>query len=119
MANLAQYQADLEAYTSGKDPLVMQSYTPRMIANLIAGMPESPLRQRPVPDKWSVVEIIAHLAEDELVSSWRYRQMIENSGCALSGFDQDEWARLGDYASWIPADPCGYLVCCVMQMYAC
>jgi hypothetical protein len=104
MANLAQYHADLEAYTYGKDPLVMQSYTPRIIAKLIAGISERALRQRLVPDKWSVVEIIAHLAEDELVSSWRYRQMIENSGCALSSFDQDEWARLGDYVSWKPAD---------------
>src|ERR1700759_5823525 len=40
MANLAHYQADLEAYTYGKDPLVMQSYTPRIIAKLIAGIPE-------------------------------------------------------------------------------
>jgi len=104
MATLAQYQADLEAYSYGKDPLVMQSYTPRLIAQLIAGISVEALRQRSVPDKWSVVEIIAHLAEDELVSSWRYRQMIENSECALSGFDQDEWARLGDYVSWKPAD---------------
>jgi hypothetical protein len=71
---------------------------------LIAGIPEQALHQRPIPDKWSIVEIIAHLAEDELVNSWRYRQMIENSECALSGFDQDEWARLGDYISWKPAD---------------
>ena len=42
----------------------------------------------------------AHLAEDELASSWRYRQMIEHSGAALLGFDQDEWARLGNYESW-------------------
>jgi len=30
--------------------------------------------------------------------------MIENSGCELSAFDQDEWARLGNYASWKPSD---------------
>jgi hypothetical protein len=60
------------------------------------------------------VEIIAHLAEDELVSSWRYRQMIENSGCALSGFDQDEWARLGDYVSWKPADALQSLICAII-----
>jgi DinB superfamily len=30
--------------------------------------------------------------------------MIENSGCPLAGFDQDKWARLGDYSSWKPAD---------------
>ena len=59
-----------------------------------------PACRRPAPGKWSVRAILAHLAEDELASSWRYRQMIENSGVPLAGFDQDEWARLGDYERW-------------------
>jgi DinB superfamily len=104
MPNPAEYNAKLEAYTVGKDPLAMQSDAPRILAALIEGVPEHALRQRPISDKWSAGEIIAHLAEDELASSWRYRQMIGNSGCTLSAFDQDEWARLGDYASWQPSD---------------
>lgn len=40
MANLARHQADPEAYLYGKNPLVMQSYTPRIIAKLIEGMSE-------------------------------------------------------------------------------
>jgi hypothetical protein len=104
MPNPATYGDKLEGYTKGKDPLAMQADAPGILAELIGGVPEPALRQRPTPGKWSVGEIIAHLAEDELTSSWRYRQMIENSGCALSAFSQDEWARLGDYASWRPAD---------------
>ena len=104
MPNLAEYAAKLETYTEDKDPLAMQSDAPRILAELIEGVPEQTLRQRPCPGKWSVGEIMGHLAEDEIASSWRYRQMIENSGCALSAFDQDEWARLGDYASWRPSD---------------
>jgi uncharacterized damage-inducible protein DinB len=104
MINPTQYHEKIQAYTEGKDPLAMQHDAPGTIAELIAGIPEAALRQRPLPNKWSVVEIIAHMAEDELTSSWRYRQMIENSGCALAGFNQDEWARLGDYASWKPAE---------------
>ena len=100
MSKNAQYKGKLEAYTDAKDPLAIQSATPRIIAKLIAGATEQALRYRPLPDKWSITEIIAHLAEDELVSSWRYRQMIESSGCALPGFDQYEWARVGRYASW-------------------
>jgi hypothetical protein len=30
--------------------------------------------------------------------------MIEHSGATLVGFDQDEWARLGDYDSWTPQE---------------
>jgi hypothetical protein len=42
------------------------------------------------------------LAEDELATAWRYRQMVEHSGIELAGFDQDLWARIGDYRSRVP-----------------
>jgi len=95
-----QYAARFAGYVAGKDPLEMQSAAVDRIARLIDGVATEKLRRRPNSNQWSVVEIIAHLAEDELTSSWRYRQMIENSGVVLMGFDQELWARLGDYASW-------------------
>jgi hypothetical protein len=100
VAHADNYQAKLTSYVTGKDPLQMQAEAPRLIAELVKGVPEAKLRERPLPEKWSITEIIAHLAEDELVTSWRYRQMIESSGCALASFDQDQWSRLGDYRSW-------------------
>jgi hypothetical protein len=42
------------------------------------------------------------MAEDEIVSHWRYRQMIEFDGAPLASFDQDLWATLGDYSSRNP-----------------
>jgi len=95
-----QYKARLAAYVEGKDPLALQSQAPQTLAKLIAGIADSALGRRPAPDKWSVTEILAHMAEDELSSTWRYRQMIEHDGLALLGFDQEMWARLGDYAAW-------------------
>ena len=80
--------------------LARQREAPGRLAQLIANAPQEALRQEPAPGKWSVVAILAHLAEDELSSSWRYRQMLENSGVALTSFDQEEWARRGEYAFW-------------------
>ncbi len=97
-----QYKARLAAYVKDKDPIAMQGDAPGTLARLIEGVSTERLKKSPAPDKWSICAILAHLAEDELVSSWRYRQMIENSGTALPGFDQNEWARLGDYDSWEP-----------------
>jgi len=77
-----------------------QRETAIKLATLIAGKSEDALRRAPAPGKWSVVEVIAHLAEDELATSWRYRQMLEQPGVLLAGFDQDEWARRGQYAQW-------------------
>jgi hypothetical protein len=84
--------------------LAAQRVAPATLARLIEGVPEDRLGRRPSPEKWSVRAITAHMAEDELVSSWRYRQMIEADGVALAGFDQDKWAQLGDYDSWPTRD---------------
>jgi uncharacterized damage-inducible protein DinB len=86
------------------DMLAAQRSAPATLAQLISGVPDDTLHRRPALGKWSIVEIVAHLAEDELTSSWRYRQMIEHDGVALLGFDQELWARLGDYNSWTARD---------------
>lgn len=99
-----EYQARFASFVAGKDPLSMQRQAPDTIASLIAGVSEDTLHRRPAPGKWSIVEIIAHLAEDELSSSWRYRQMLEHDGIPLSPFDQDLWSRMGDYHSWSSRD---------------
>jgi hypothetical protein len=100
MPDTTSYQSRLLAYTDGKDPIAMQAETPHLLAELVEGVPAEKISARPAPAKWSVCEILAHLAEDELTTSWRYRQMIESPGVALPGFDQDLWARLGDYRAW-------------------
>lgn len=97
---IEQYHQRLAAYIEGKNPLAIQRQTAAQLAALIAVASAQELTRRPAAGKWSVVEIIAHLAEDEIASSWRYRQMIEHDGCSLAGFDQDLWAHLGEYANW-------------------
>jgi uncharacterized damage-inducible protein DinB len=104
METAEQYKTRFAAYTQGKDPIAMQREAPRTLADLIDGVPETQLHQKPAPGKWSVTEILAHLAEDELSSSWRYRQMLEHNRPQLLGFDQEIWARIGDYASWKPQE---------------
>lgn len=95
-----QYQKRLAEYINGQDPLTVQSLTAKKLERLIREVPILELTRRPQPDRWSVTEIIAHMAEDELVSSWRYRQMVEQDGAILNGFDQDLWAALGKYSQW-------------------
>jgi hypothetical protein len=104
MPDTTDYESRLLAYTDGQDPIAMQGETPHLLAELVEGVALEKLCARPAPAKWSVSEILAHLAEDELTTSWRYRQMIENPGVALAGFDQDLWARLGHYKTWVPED---------------
>ena len=95
-----QYQQRLAEYTKDRDPVELQRVAPAQLSRLIDGRSHHQLTSRPAPDKWSIVEVLAHMAEDELSSSWRYRQMIERDQVTLEGFDQELWARLGKYETW-------------------
>jgi hypothetical protein len=102
MPNTPDYLDRIREQAKGRDPLAAQAETADLLARLIANGGER-LITRPAPDKWSVGEILAHL-EDEIASAWRYRQMVEHTGISLAGFDQDLWARLGNYPSRPPEE---------------
>jgi len=104
MPDSPEYLARIKALAADQDFMAVQRQTPALLAELIAGVADAKLRERPQPGKWSVGEVLAHLAEDELVTSWRYRQMLENAGAPLASFDQDLWARAGQYGSWAPQE---------------
>ena len=68
-----QYTQRILANAEGQDPLKLQAATPKKLARLIKGVPAAKLRKRPAPEKWSVAEILAHLADVEIVVGWRMR----------------------------------------------
>ena len=51
-----------------------------------------------LPGKWSVRQIVAHLADAELVGAHRFRQVIAEDNPTLIAFDQEAWVRNLDYA---------------------
>jgi hypothetical protein len=52
----------------------------------------------PAPGKWSVRQIVAHLADAEVVGAHRFRQVVAEDNPILIAFDQEAWARNLDYA---------------------
>jgi hypothetical protein len=50
------------------------------------------------PGKWSIRQMIAHLADSELVGAHRMRQVIAEDNPTLIAFDQDAWTRNLDYS---------------------
>lgn len=104
MPDTQEYLNRIRDYAQSRDPLELQEQTAAVLAELLAGASDQQLRARPGKDRWSIAEILAHLADDEISSAWRYRQMVEHNGLALAGFDQDLWARMGDYGSRTPQE---------------
>jgi DinB superfamily len=50
------------------------------------------------PGKWSIRQIVAHLADAEMVGAHRFRQVLAEENPTLIAFDQDAWTRNLDYA---------------------
>jgi hypothetical protein len=93
------YKANILRYQSGADFLALQAAAPERLASLTGGLSAEELARRPAQDKWSIQELAAHLADDEVVGAYRIRMILSSPGTAIQAFDQDIWARTGRYAS--------------------
>jgi len=98
-----QYIQRILGYIDGKDPLRVQRETPKKLQKLIQPLSKKQLTQRPEPGKWSIAEILAHLADTELVGGWRMRLILGSNGVSIQPFDQDVWAETLGYSRRDPA----------------
>ncbi|MGH9670116.1 MAG: DinB family protein [Terriglobales bacterium] len=92
-----QYIRRIRGYVAGKEPLRVQQATPGRIRKLVRRLTPRQLKRRPAPGKWSITEILAHLAEVELVGGYRIRMILSSPGTPIQAFDQDVWAKVGRY----------------------
>ena len=92
-----QYTERILGHVEGKHPLAVQASTAKKLARLIDGVPAARLRKRPAPEKWSVSEILAHLADGEIVGAFRLRLILGAPGSPIAAYDQDEWVTSGHY----------------------
>lgn len=94
----AQYTARILAHLRGRAPLPLLAAAPATLETLLGRTPAPLLDRRPTAGKWSIREIVAHLADDELVGAYRIRLILSAPGTAIQAFDQDVWARTGRYS---------------------
>lgn len=86
-----------------RDPLeVMRAHVP-WLKKAIKGLSDEQLRQRETPRKWSILEVLGHLADTELVYRYRLRMIVAEPGCRIVGYDQDAWAKRLRYNEQDPA----------------
>ena len=92
-----EYRERIIGYTEGRNPIRLQAAAAGKIESLLKGVTPARLRKRPAPDKWSVAEIVSHLADTEIVGSYRIRMILGLPGTPIPGFDQDTWAAVLHY----------------------
>jgi hypothetical protein len=94
-----QYIDRILGHVANADPWQVLSTTPTHLRGLVDRRTDADLSRQPEPGRWSVREILAHLADTELVTSWRIRSILASNGSALQPYDQNEFARLFKYAA--------------------
>jgi hypothetical protein len=93
-----EYAQRLRGYVGSKDPVQSMQQAAAELAGLVQNVPEAVAKRSPEPGKWSISEIVAHLADTELVSGYRFRAIAGGEhGVAIVGYDQDRWAASGNY----------------------
>ena len=63
-----------------------------VVAALLKITPDE-LDVKPGPKKWSVREIVHHLADSEMIAAARLRYLLGQDRPTIHGYDQDEFAR--------------------------
>jgi uncharacterized damage-inducible protein DinB len=97
-----EYKQRIFSYLAENDPLKVQSATPKKLERLVSRAQGSKLRKQPAPGKWSVAEILAHMADAELVFGYRIRTILGAPGTPIQAFDQDKWAQAMSYGKASP-----------------
>jgi uncharacterized damage-inducible protein DinB len=99
-----EYTKRIRGYVNGKDPLKIQKSTAKKLQKLIKPLSKKQMRRRPGPGQWSIAEILAHLADAEVVGSWRMRLILGNSGQPIQAYDQEVWAETFNYVDRDPKE---------------
>ncbi len=99
-ASLARPYVDL---LDGRDPAEIMRGTPGRLTDLLKTMSAESIEHKPAPGKWSVREILCHLADCEIAWAWRLRSIYGEESPVLQPFDQDPWARAYDGVGYTTA----------------
>ena len=79
-------------FLENREPLTVADATPAKIVSLIRGLTPRQMARRPAPGKWSIREIISHLADTDMVMDCRARWIAFENHPTLVPFDQEKWA---------------------------
>src|SRR5262249_36093192 len=80
-----------------REPIAILRETASALPRAIDGLSSEELRRPEQPGKWSIAQVLQHLADSDVVWAWRMRLILAQDRPQLTGYDQDLWAaRLHD-----------------------
>ena len=102
MEQASAYTAAVLDLLGSADPMRVLQDTPSALSRRIDGLTPAQLSQPEVAGKWSITQVLQHLADSELVCGYRLRMVLAHDRPPITGYDQDLWATRLRYQD---ADP--------------
>ncbi len=87
-----------------RDPIGVLRETPSRLPRAIDGLSPEQLRHPEKPGKWSIAQVLQHLADSDVVWAWRMRLILAQDRPTITGYDQDAWAERLHYGDSNPSD---------------
>lgn len=76
----------------GRDAFEVLNETPGRLQALVGTLGPTGMKQSYGPGKWTLNEVVCHLADCELTFGYRWRQIASQEHHIIQPFDQDAWA---------------------------
>jgi len=86
------YIAALLELLGDRNPIAVQSELLDALGRLTAGLSADDVARPEAPAKWSILQVVEHLTDQELVNGFRLRSIVAEVEPPLRGYDQDLWA---------------------------
>ena len=84
----------------GRNPAEVLRETPARLQAVLTQMTPEAIAGKPGPNKWSLREVLCHIADCEVAWAWRLRLIYGANNPTLQPFEQDLWAGAYDGARY-------------------
>jgi uncharacterized damage-inducible protein DinB len=99
MASSFPYVNETLALLGDREPLTVLAETPGWLARRLGGVARAELQRPEAPGKWSLIQVVSHMADAEIAFGWRTRIVLTQESPAMHGFDQERWLARFDYTA--------------------
>jgi hypothetical protein len=93
----SEYIKALLTLLGDRNPFEVQENLLSALEAAVKGLDDAALRKPEKPGKWSILQVIQHLADTELVSGYRIRMILAHDQPPIPAYDQDFWANALKY----------------------